>query len=186
MSQWQSTFVVLGVLIWWVSPASGLADLARREALRRELMPKAARTLTNEDASRMPPRAVVTVPEPKAAAEPDIPAATTAKGAAADPADAPPAAKHDEAWWRARLTTAQSTLERDQLLLEAMQTRINSLTNDVSSRDDPAQRDVLMQQRVRALAELDRLRTTVDLDRQAIDAIMDDARKQGVPPGWIR
>jgi hypothetical protein len=84
------------------------------------------------------------------------------------------------------MTAARSALERDQLLADAMQTRINSLTADWSARDDPAQREVLFQARVRAVAELDNLRKQIVADREAIAGIEEDARRQGVPAAWIR
>mgnify|MGYP003353034551 FL=1 len=67
-----------------------------------------------------------------------------------------------------------------------MQGRVNSLTNEAFGRDDPAQREALMRQRQRAIDELDRLMKQVAKDKEAIAAIEDDARKKGIPPGWIR
>ena len=40
--------------------------------------------------------------------------------------------------------------------------------------------------RSRALAELDRLTLQIEKDKLAIAAIEEDARKKGIPPGWIR
>ena len=187
MSQWQTVIVVVGVLTWWLSPPSSLGDMSRREALRRQMTPRAARTLTNQDVSALPPRAVPAPPSdiPAAASAASAPAAA-AKSAASPDRPAESTGPHDEAWWHATIAAARAALERDQVLAEGMQSRINALTNDVASRDDPAQRAVLMDQRVRAVAELDRLKTALDADRKAIDDIADDARKQGVPPGWIR
>lgn len=185
MSQWQSVVVVLGVLVWWISPPSGLGDLARRETLRRQIVPGSARLLTNQDIASLPPRASPTVP----------PSGTTSAAAAADPVGGvkPTASPeetatgtHDEPWWRARITAARAALDRDQLLADAMQSRINALTNDASARDDPAQRAVLVEQRLRAIAELDNLKKVIEADRRTIDGIGEEARKQNVPPGWIR
>ena len=67
-----------------------------------------------------------------------------------------------------------------------LQSRINALTTDVIARDDPAQKAVLEKQRLRALDEFKRLTEQVAKDQQAIADIEEDARKQGIPPGWIR
>jgi hypothetical protein len=92
----------------------------------------------------------------------------------------------DEQWWRARMTTARAALERDKLLLAALDNRVSTLTRDVVNRDDPAQRAVLINERLRALEELDLMRKQVDADTEAIAQVEEDARKAGVPPGWIR
>ena len=74
----------------------------------------------------------------------------------------------------------------DRVMVTALESRVAALTTDVTNRDDPAQRAVLMNERVRVLAELDRMRDQVAADVTAIAAIEEDARKSGVPPGWIR
>jgi len=182
------TLVVLAVLAWWMSPPSTLEDLARRERWRREHSPASARAFTDQDVAALPSRALPSIPQPadleRNASEPD------ALAKSAQPPDltegAVPAGRKDEAWWQARITSARALLERDQLLTDAVQTRINSLTNDVASRHDPARRALLIDERARSLIELDRLKKAVDADRKAIDDITERARKEGVPPGWVR
>ena len=84
------------------------------------------------------------------------------------------------------MTSARDALERDEVLADAMQSRINGLQTDIVNRDDPAQQGQLRQQLARALAELDRLKKLVETDRKAIADIQNEATQQGVPPGWIR
>jgi hypothetical protein len=67
-----------------------------------------------------------------------------------------------------------------------MQSRINALQFDVVNIDDPAQQAQARQALGRALGELDRLQKQVKADRQEIARIQDEARRQRVPPGWIR
>ena len=67
-----------------------------------------------------------------------------------------------------------------------MQTRVNSLTNDFYARDDPAQRAVIWTQRTKALEQMERLKTEIAEGTKAIAKIQEDARKAGVPPGWLR
>jgi hypothetical protein len=189
MTMWQIPAIVLALLTWLLSPPTGLADVARREALRRQLTPKPTRSLTNLDVASLPPRPLPTVPAP--------PVEVAIPGTASSAAEAPKkeeaskkegesAETHDEAWWRGRMTAARASLERNQLLFDALQSRINSLTADASARDDPAQRALLYEQRTRALAELDAMRELINSDKKAIEQIQEDVRKQGVPAGWIR
>jgi hypothetical protein len=109
--------------------------------------------------------------------------ATTAEQSGAAPARA---GRGDEKQWRDRMAGARQALERDQLLLAAIQSRINSLNTDIVNRDDPAQQAELRQQLQRVQAEQQRLQTQVAADQKAIDAIVLEARRAGVPPGWIR
>jgi hypothetical protein len=84
------------------------------------------------------------------------------------------------------MANARVTLERDQVLTDALQSRINALQSDVIFIDDPAQQAVLRQQLGRTLGEFERLRQKLDADQQEIVDIQEDARRQRVPPGWIR
>jgi len=71
-------------------------------------------------------------------------------------------------------------------MAEAMQSHINALQNDVVNRDDPAQQALLRQRLATALAELERLKDQIATDRKTILDIQDEARRLGVPAGWVR
>jgi hypothetical protein len=193
---WQSPVVVLAVLAWLTAAPQSLADVARREALRRQSTAKSTASLTNLDLPDEPPPAAVTRPEPPAAAgaaaggdEPPAgveKAAPPASTATQEPPAAAPAPDRDEKWWRTRMSEAQATLERDRLLAESVQSRINALQTEVVNVDDPAQQALKRLQLGKTLNELERLRAQITADEKAIDAIRTDARRSGVPPGWIR
>lgn len=165
----------------WNAPATSLGEVARREAARRAALPASVRALTNADIGPAPVR-----PSPPPAVPPAVDAAAGAKAAEGAVTPPDPVEKKDEAWWRARITQARTALERDRVMVTALESRVAALTTDVTNRDDPAQRAALMNERVRVLAELDRMRDQVAAGVKAIAAIEDDARKSGVPAGWIR
>jgi len=162
----------------WNQPPASLGELARREAVRRRAMPPPARSMTNADLGPMPVR----------------PPARRAGSTPAGAADVPPPPRQmptdqptrDEAWWHARMESAMAALERDRVLVAALESRIAALTRDVSNRDDPVQRASLMADRVRAVAELDRMRLQIDTDTQALAALEEEARTAGVLPGGLR
>ena len=54
------------------------------------------------------------------------------------------------------------------------------------NRDDPAQRGVIETNRQKAVAELARLTKSVQADKKGISDLMEEARRAGVPPGWLR
>ena len=80
----------------------------------------------------------------------------------------------------------EAALERDQTYADALQSRINALTTDFVNRDDPAQRAVIAADRQKAVVELERLKTQIEDGRAAIADFQEEARRAGVPPGWLR
>jgi hypothetical protein len=172
--------------------AQSLGELAKQEEARRKAIKTSGKVYTNETI-RSEPAPAQAAPQPGTA-----PAATGATPAASDAApvpDAPvnaaaPAAastgKRDETYWKKRIVAAREALDRSQTFAEALQSRINALTTDFTSRDDPAQRAVVAADRQKALAELERVKQEIQQHTKAIAAVQEDARRAGVPPGWLR
>jgi hypothetical protein len=177
--------------------AQSLADAARAEQARRKQITRPARVYTNKD--------LVSVPEP--AAPPPAPAPDSATGGstaqapvanegttdAALPAVSSNAAAEatkdqarDQAYWSGRLKDLATQLDRDRVLADALQSRINALTADFSARDDPVQRSLIGVDRQKALDELDRMRRSIATDQKAIADFQEEARRADVPPGWLR
>jgi hypothetical protein len=186
--------VAAAALLFGVSALAGaqpLGDVAKKEQQRRKTVAGSAKTYTNRD---LGPGA------PKAPAQPPAPAATPAgqvagPGGAGDPAKtdiavAAEAAEKDsrqtEEYWRERIDAAKSELQRNELFLEALQSRVNALATDFVNRDDPAQRAVLANDRLKALAEMERTKNLVVKLKAQIAEIEEEARQAGVPPGWVR
>ena len=92
----------------------------------------------------------------------------------------------DQAYWAGRMKALRTQVERDQTYIDALQTRINSLSADFVNRDDPAQRAVIAGDRQKATAELERLRQQVEAGTKAIADLEEEARRANVPPGWLR
>jgi hypothetical protein len=173
--------------------AQSLADVAKREEERRKAIKTPSRLYTDADLRRLPaPAAPAGVGQPVSPAVPVTgeqprPGEQQANAEAApEKPGAEPAAEHDEAYWRGRITEARAKVERSKLLCDAMQTRINVLTADWSARDDPVQRAALYQDRIKALEELKRLQDEIQDQTKAIADIEEEARRAGVPPGWLR
>jgi hypothetical protein len=172
---WQAPAVFV-VFTWLSMPPGTLGQAAMQEALRRSLMPKSTAALSLYDWP-------VSASPAEAAAAPGPPVVRAVTPA---PAVVPGEPVRDEAWWRARAAAARAGLERDQRLADAMQSHINALKSDAVSRDDPAQQALFRERLASALAELDRLNQQIAADRQAILDIEEDARRKGIPAGWIR
>ncbi|MCA1560395.1 MAG: hypothetical protein LC804_09060 [Acidobacteria bacterium] len=163
-----------------------LAEVARKEQARRKGTKTPAKVYTNKDL----PKGAAT-PPPPASGAPSAPA-SSATPLPKDPAS-PPAApaeqkdeQKDENWWRARITQAREELRRNEMFLDALQSRINGLSADFVNRDDPYQRAKIGEDRQKALAEMDRVKADVEKQKKQIADIEEEARTAGVPPGWLR
>jgi hypothetical protein len=193
-------FLMLGVGV--SAGAQSLADVARKEEARRKAISKPAKVYTNNDLKPVPPpppsasSSAEAKPDGKAASDKDAAdkssADKTATAKGTEPADAstktaaaPDQAK-DQTYWASRLQALKDQLDRDQTYADALQSRINALTTDFINRDDPAQKSVLERDRLKALAELDRLKKAIPDDKKAIDNLLEEARRASVPPGWLR
>jgi hypothetical protein len=168
--------------------AQSLGDVARKEEERRKAVGSAGKVYTNKDLPSVPQPAPATA----AAAEPAKPEAQSgaakdkAKGTQADATDKDKPAVKDQAYWSEGKKTLQTQLERDQTLADALQSRINALTTDFVNRADPAQRAVIERDRQKALAELATLKKQIDDDKKGLAGFEEEARRAGVPPGWLR
>lgn len=165
--------------------APTLVDVAKAEEARRKGVRKPAKVYTNgnlkgDNRSAAPPApATPATPAPPSTTVPavDLPGGTV---------PAAKAAARDQAYWSGRMLAAQTALERSRLFAESLQSRINALTTDFVNRDDPAQRAKIEGDRKAALAELDRVKKEMETQQKEIAAIEDEARRAGVPSGWLR
>ena len=180
--------------------AQSLADIAQREEERRKAIRAPGKLYTNGSLRQEPPP-----PSPPSTTQsgsggssastppdggPPSAAGTPPTQAPGQPAAGPPGSGQPtpstEAEWRKRIATAREALTRSQIFVEALQSRVNALSTDFVNRDDPAQRDQIAAERQKALAELDRVRREIQDHQKAIAAIQEEARKAGVPAGWVR
>ena len=182
--------VLMPTLAATVAPAQSLVDLARQEQARRAAIAPAdrARIYTNDDLRDsggltigVLPSAAVT--EPHAGSGRAGPAVGAGQDDGAEPqaGDVP---GEDE--WRARMTTAQEARARAELTASALQNRADGLWAQFTAMDDPARRGVVERQRTEALAELERTQAETERLQQEIRDIHEEARRAGVPPGWLR
>lgn len=188
----RSTAAAVVLVCAGTASAQSLADVARQEEARRKTITTSDKVYTN-DTLRPSPASTGQVPAPppvppRPAAESPVPSADAPDVDTPTPTDpaAPGEAPGTEADWRARVTGEREALSRAQIFADALQSRINVLAADFVNRDDPAQRDVVAAERQKALAELDRVRLEIQQHEEAIIAVQDEARRAGVPAGWVR
>ncbi len=177
--------------------AQTLADVARKESERRQTVQGGAKTYTNTDLKPVPGAPAADAAEPGDAAPPASgDASADAKPKAGGDADKKPSGDgaqadadgevKDQAYWSKRMADLKEQLDRDQTYLDALQTRVDSLTADFVNRDDPAQRGQIANDRQKALGEIDRLKKAIEQGKAAIPELEEEARRAGVPAGWLR
>lgn len=173
-----------------IAAAQSLADVARAEAERRKALGSATTKIyTNDDlrsAGSAPTPSDTTGAAPAAPATPDSAPAAAGGGTAPPQPPAAPDVARDEKYWRNRITVARDTLQRSQAFLDALQSHINGLWAEFTAMGDPYQRALIEKKRFEAIAEQDRVKADIARQTQAIAAIEDEARRAGVPAGWLR
>jgi len=185
------TALVLTLLV--VSPAwaQSLGDVARKEEARRKTVKAAGKVYTNDTLRKEPEGPPPPTPPSSAPAAAPVPSGSPGQaqghgGEAQPAAPQPDQKKMDEAYWRGRITEARPNLARSQVFHDALQSRINALTRDFTARDDPAQRAAIELDRQKAIRELDRLKKAIADGKKALADLDEEARRAGVPPGWLR
>ena len=167
--------------------AQSLGDLAKQEEARRKAVKAPGRVITNDTLRSLPVSSPGSVAASAPASSKDGDAAADKKPKTDDPkASEAAGAKPTEAAWRARMQGARDSLQRSEAFAQALQSRINGLSADFTARDDPAQRAAVGTERQKALAELQRVKDDIVKQTKSIADIQDEARKAGVPAGWVR
>jgi hypothetical protein len=167
--------VVAGVLVAGVaaSSAQSLADVARKEEARRQKIAKPSKVYTDEDVQKYAPLTS------SAQAKASTVTALDANGKPVGQQAAAEGLPADEAGWRARLQNARDGLDRDRLLVSALEQQARSAKGRADG-DEPAN-DASPRS-----AEIKRLKAEMDAYRATLANAEEDARKAGVPPGWVR
>lgn len=162
--------------------AQSLADVAKAEEARRKTVKSGAKVYTNEDLGRTP--ATSAAPTPSAASNS---ATTKAADAAAKPEQEKPVdPAKTEKYWKDRAAAIQQSLSRNKLLVDALESQVNGLNAEYMNTDDPGQRDLLRARVERASGELLRVQKEIQQQTKAAADLQEEARKSGVPAGWVR
>lgn len=192
-SLWHTPTAILWLLTWLASPPASLGEAALRESIRRQATSRSAATLTNLGRELEPPpaAAVSGIPVPASTTEPATATAESKQAAGQQAAGQPETPTptdppRDEKWWRTRMSEARAAVEKDELLIDSLQSRINALQADVVNIDDPLQQNKARQQLSTTLAELDNMKKKREADTKAITTLQADARRMNIPAGWVR
>jgi hypothetical protein len=175
-----------------MAAAQSLADVARKEEERRKAVKAPSKVITNEDLGTVPPisppPATLIAPEggvTSEGADKDQPAAGEASEKKAETAEGTESAKGQD-YWSGRVKALQDEHSRNESFAAALQSRINALTTEYVNQSDPLQQASLQTDRQNALADLERVNKQIEDGKKALAALEEEARREGVPSGWLR
>ena len=172
---------LIGFLFPAPTNAQSLAEVARREADRREKVGETSKVYTDHSLKPAPPEAPRATP---VSVTPELPAAKAtekpqeAASKAADLAAASHFDDRDEAFWRHRATTVRSALEAARADLAALDTRFDSLSG-AKGGAETRERDVVTAGQKRARANI----SSLEGEWGRLEKAAQDAK---VPITWIR
>jgi hypothetical protein len=170
-----------------ILPAAGqtLGDAAREAQARRKTVKSPGKVYTNDSLRSEPPPAQSTpAPPPTTTATPPSQSGVAPgedKSKAADQSSG-----KDEATWRERVKAERDALARAETFAAALQSQINGLYAEFTACQAPPQCNQISANRQKSIAELDRVKKEVETHTKNIADIQEEARKDGVPAGWVR
>jgi hypothetical protein len=169
-----------------------LNDVAKQEEARRKAIAAPAKVITNGDLRP-------TITTGSASSEPSGTPDAAAKPSAATPAKTDDGAEKTadvtkdkasdekgESYWRGRITAARAALDHHKVDLDGLQSQVNALNGVVLSIDDPFRKQQASDQRYKVQHEIEVMQQQVQNDTKALADIQEEARRAGVPPGWLR
>ena len=170
ISLWLVMVAIAQALAWMSESPKSLAAAATREAIRRQVVGPSVGFYNNDTLASDRERAA----ESAAPVQSVAPALTGA------------VERRDESWWRERMADVRQRITSDDARISALELEIPRLDGEAISRDDPAQQATLRREANDARSELERVRTRAASTRREFSALLEEARRQDVPPGWLR
>lgn len=177
-----------------LASAQNLGEAAAREQKKREERKKKGatapdgRVYTEED---LRPGSLSAEPKPSPSAK-----ATPTPAATPTPTPAPAAdlaaeeaeRSAEKASWQARADQVRQDIASADAEVKRLEARVEGLRNDrgASNAMDPFRLQTIQAELASATSDLEAARNKAAAARQRQDALEDEARRAGVPPGWLR
>ena len=173
---------LLGLLAAASLSAQSLGAVAKETEAKRKTAKPSGKVYTN-DSLKSDPRDVSPPAAAPAAATPSAPDVN-----ADDKAKQGESGKQvkDEAYWRDRIKAEREALARAETFAAALQSQINGLYAEFTACQAPPQCNEVSAKRQKSIAELDRVKKEVAQHTKGIADIQEEARRAGVPAGWVR
>lgn len=124
-----------------------------------------------------------TTTEPKAATEPS---AENPKADSAKKSSEAAAPVRDMKYWRQQASDARTKIQSLENKSDVLQLRLNDLNNKFQREQDVPQREAYQTDIQKTLLEVDETKSQLEAARRDLEDVERQARRENVPPGWIR
>jgi hypothetical protein len=169
--------LILSLVVASPALTDDLATLAKKEKERRAKLAKPGRVYTEEDGKTTGTGTVTTLP-----------------GTPAPPETPPPAgpSKEDQkAIWKARAEAARTEIAASQARLADLKREYAEYDSDIAEVPaaellDPMRRQNRETRMVEMRAQIEQQRQIVTDAQKSLSVLETEARKNGIPPGWLR
>jgi hypothetical protein len=179
---------LIGLLAGGPLWGQSLGSVAKDAEAKRKTTKSPAKVYTNDQLKSDPRDVPTQTPGAASAAGPDAAAASQSGVNADEKAKQDESAKQakDETYWRDRIKAEREALARSEAFAGALQSQINGLYAEFTACQAPPQCNEISAKRQKSIAELDRVKKEVAQHTKGIADIQEEARKAGVPAGWVR
>lgn len=165
--------IILFLMIGFLMAQNPLVELSRKEKKRREKI-KASRVITNDDLKGLPP--ALSASAKSSSAVSNIPSGEK-------PASSK---KKDEQWWRQQSKAIRDKIAKLEEEIKKLQLKVNSLSMRFLIEQRPFEHQKVKEELEKAKGDLLRAKKELEKAKQELEALYEKARKEGIPPGWIR
>lgn len=190
ISMLKKIITITSLLFFIASFASSqsLVDLSKKEKQRRQSVKgKKATVITNSDLGKVKRKMGLSATQAETSAEVTSPTVTASQESGSqDRSEAARTSAEDETSFKTRRAEIEQKWKQAQEYVDLLTTKINGLWQEFYSQDDMTYRGRIQAEISETHLRLQKARQDESLAKQELDTFLDDARKRGVPAGWIR
>lgn len=155
--------------------SQSLVEIARAERERRATAGRPVAVITNKTLPKLSGKVTAPVPQPVV---PQTPAPTPKPGLES---------AQNEEYWRSRGRAIRERWRQAVTEAEQLEQRVVDLRRRFYAEADPHRRDAQIKPEWdRALEQLEQVRTEAEVARLDLDAFLEEGRRIGALPGWLR
>ena len=173
---------LVALLLGTVVLAQSLAEIAEQERKRRKSTQ--GKVYTNDDLEKRP------TDRPRPSPSPGTATPRAGSAAPRGEADSPAERRTEEAAWRARAAGARAAVKAAQNAVAEVQAKMrgpqSQPTPSDGLRQDPDFLLTTSKEREELAERMAAAQAALTAAREALSALEDEARRAGIPPGWLR
>ncbi|MFQ6069070.1 MAG: hypothetical protein ACE5LC_00935, partial [Candidatus Aminicenantales bacterium] len=169
--------------------SQSLVEIAKKEKERRaRLKGKTVKVITNADLRRMKGKASVSVMRIQ---PPEKEKSTPPKEEKVKSQTSPAEKDFSSEWmneelFRKKKNSLFQNLEKAKEYVSLLETKLNGLWQEFNTMDDVISRDAILREMEETRQKIKKAKEEEEKARKELDKFLKEARKKGVPPGWLR